>query len=302
MARFALTPKTTLVVAGALLALLGWQLLAGQPRQATTQARLLALDSCLVASNRQQELAAATSVHTIKHFVAENRYLASDMVVQRTALRIQARTEALLDSLHWRQRHWLAANTPAAQARLLSQLQQYTDTIREFVPTAAPLDQPSEALLHQDWLNQLDVAAAAQPVGVAALTRLEAKVRQLTADALQTQMERIGGRWNGFSRVGALAAPTTEIVAPGALYEAKLLLATVGTFHRITIEVHGQEVPTEPRAGLSMVTFRIPAAQPGQPDTVRAQWQGKIQLEYQLADTVLTTTVPYFIVKPTNPR
>jgi hypothetical protein len=93
----------------------------------------------------------------------------------------------------------------------------------------------------------------------------------------------------------------SENVAPGEAYQAQLLLALATSTSRAQFSANGHELPIAPDFRHAAVQFKIPAPRPGQPDTVRAAWHGRIRLPWAAGDTVLETTVPYLIVKP-RPR
>lgn len=298
-------PKVLLLMAVAAAGLVAGQaVLVGRPQRAATLGRLVALNSCLVANNQQRARTAAATLRAIRYQVAENINQPADLATLRAAQRIQTRTLALTDTLYQLRQHWPPADPQAALLRLEAQLQHYSDALREFVPNAALLDQPSEALFHEDWLNQASLPTASQPIVAAAFTRLEAKVRYLNAEALQSQAEKVSSKYDGFDIISAYAVPTSEVVAPGAEYEAQLLLAAPSSRgHLLTIaaNLNGKAVATKPFDRKYSVAFRVPAARPGQPDTVRARWQGQVRCWYEMADTALTVTVPYLIVKPIHP-
>nr|GFD52722.1 hypothetical protein [Tanacetum cinerariifolium] len=102
-------------------------------------------------------------------------------------------------------------------------------------------------------------------------------------------------------KIEASAIPASETVAPGAVYQAQLMLLLSTSTSRAQFSADGRELPIAPDFRHAAVHFKIPAARSGQPDTVRATWHGHIRLPRADGDTVLETTVPYLIVKP-RPR
>jgi hypothetical protein len=266
----------------------GWGYYWAQTRQAATLACLTRLDRRLLASNQQRAHAASASVFSIGVAVGKNRNQAADVAVLQQAQEIHKRTESLLDTLHHLRQSWQAAKRPPAPAQLPLQLQRYTLFLTRFLPAGPP------SLAADDWGT-----AAPKPAALALLTRLATQVRQLEAAALLNQARKVGyGCDLCFTKLGAAAIPESETVSPGAVYQARLLLLTSTSTGRAQFSANGRAVPVAPATGWAPVQFTVPAAGPGQPDTVRAAWHGRVQLPGAAGDTVLEITVPYVIVKP----
>ncbi len=274
----------------------GWAYYRAQARQAATLAGLIGLDNRLMASNRLRAQQAKASVSRISVVVNKNRNQAADVAVLQQTEEIHRRTESLLATLHRLRQSWRATNGRTELGPLPAQLAQYSMFIREFLP-----DAPAQ-LATAGGLGNAAGAAAPKPAALALLTQLETQVRQLEAEALTTQAQKVGyGCDLCFDKIGAAALPEVETVGPGAVYQAQLLLAISASASRAQFSANGHVVAIDPATGQALVQFDVPAARPGQPDTVRAAWHGRVQLPWAAGDTVLETTVPYLIVKP-RPR
>jgi hypothetical protein len=270
----------------------GWVYYRAQARQAATLGRITALDSRLAISNTQRAKSAKNTLFFIATTVNKKHNQATDMAVLQQAKEVQSRTQTLLDTLHQLRRSWQAADRTALQ-QLPAQLNQYIVFIKNFLP-----DVPTQ-LSSASWLSDFDSAAAPKPTALALLTRLETQVRQLEAEALTHQAQKIGMGCDLCSdKIGASAIPTSETVAPGAVYQAQLMLLLSASTRQAQFSANGREEPLNPATGQALVQFKVPTARPGQPDTVRAAWHGRVQLPWAVGDTVLETTVPYLIVKP----
>lgn len=275
----------------------GWAHYQAQARQAATLARLATLDACLATSNQQRERAAAHLLSGIEVSVAKSRNQASEMWVLRQAQRIQATTLLLTDTLHQLQQHRPAVGASAMLARLPGQVRQYLDSLDVFETgvystDSAAVAQTKKCLRALTW-KQVPTSAV-----LAALIRLEAQVQQVTANALEKQAVKVGSGCDlCFERIGAYAVATAETVAPGELYKVQLMLSASASGIRPIMYANGRRVLTDHSTGQGLVSFRVPPARAGQPDTVRAQWHGQVRYRSGLTDTLLGADVPYYIVK-----
>lgn len=263
-----------------------------QVRQAATLARITALDGRLAISNTQRAKSAKNTLFFIATTVNRNHNQATDMAVLQQAKEVQSRTQTLLDTLHQLRQTWQTADHTELR-HLPAQLNQYIVFIKNFLP-----DVPTQ-LVSASWLGDFDSAAAPKPAALALLTRLETQVRQLEAEALTHQAQKTGMSCDlCFDKIEASAIPASETVAPGAVYQAQLMLLLSTSTRQAQFSANGREVPTDPATGQALVQFKVPTARPGQPDTVQAAWHGRVQLPWAAGDTVLETNVPYLIVKP----
>jgi hypothetical protein len=276
-----------------ILASAGWAYYQAQTQQTATLARITALEARLMASNQQRARAAKSRWFNIATIVTKNHNLAADVGVLHEVEVIRSRTNAVLDTLHQLRQSWQADHRPELR-RLPTQLGQYALFVKKFLP-----DEPTQLAPTAGWLSGFDSTTAPKPAALALLTKLETQVRQLEARALQTQAEKVGNKCCFcFDRIGAAAIPLAKTVAPGAVYQAQLVLMQAASTRGMHFSANGQEVPIDPATGQALVQFKAPAARPGQPDTVRAEWRGRAQMPWTAGDTTLEITVPYFIVKP----
>jgi hypothetical protein len=271
----------------------GWAYYQAQTRRAATLARLTALETRLMASNQQRARAAKNRWFSIATIVNKNYNQAADVAVLRQTEEIRNRTKALLDTLHRLRRFWQIAGHRPELGQLPAQLEQYGLFISKYSS-----DEPPQLAFTAGWLSDFGGTAASKPATLALLTMLETQARQLEARALQTQAEKVGIKAFYFDRIGAAAIPVSKIVAPGGVYQAQLVLLQAASTRRMRFSADGREVPIDPATGQALVQFRVPAARPDQPDTVRAEWYGRVQMPWPAGDTTLETTVPYFIIKP----
>ena len=272
----------------------------------------MALENRLAVNNRQGVQALTSTLSVINEAVAKNLNQRSDVAVLQQSQQITSRTKSIVDTLHIFQLALRAAAHEAAigalhhpdagsqsvritPRQLARQLDRYTAFIRNYIPGAPALTQTSPVPEGTTWLyaNQSPVAAA-----LASLTRLEAQVRRQAMEALSSQAQKVG---NGcdlcFDRIGAMAVAESNTVAPGTEYEAQLFLTSSASGYRLKMSAEGKAIEVQP-SGRGLVEIRVPPLRPGQPDTVRAQWQGNIQVQKGLTDTTLRVNAPYFIVKP----
>lgn len=288
---------TNLIVAGGLALAGSFAGLKVYSHRAAALGRIAALDSCLAAANRQRAEAARVTLASIKLSVARNRNQAADARVAQQAQHIFSTTQALIDTLQQLRKGWPATGSPAALNRLKTQASQYAGFLQLYVPESSVLTDSTQASKQLGGLAGLDLQQIPSPAIGAALTRLETQVWQVAAEALEKQAEKIGSGCDlCFDKIGAYAAPVSDIVEPGALYEARLMLSTSGGV-KMYMRANARELEVDPRLNQGLVSFRVPAAYPGQPDTARAQWRGQIRYNASGTDTMQQLTVPYYIVK-----
>ncbi|MGI4870300.1 MAG: hypothetical protein ACRYFX_03870 [Janthinobacterium lividum] len=284
----------------------------GREREHVALANLVTLEARVAANNRLASQQAAAIVDQLGQSVRRNHNQASDVVVLTQARLIARRTQALTDTLQalrhqlrtqggeplpeGRMRHPAApvALSLAAGTSLAHHLAAYSGFVQTFLP-APPLPGTAPAIA----FSQLTARPAPLASVLAALTRLEAQVRHYGTAALVRQEEKVGDGSCGlcFMKMGAFSVATSATVAPGAEYRAQLFLSANAAGLKLRMRANGQLLSIDPRTGYSSVRFKIPAPRPGQPDTVRAQWQGEIKAVPNGRDTTWHVTVPYRIVK-----
>jgi len=280
----------------ALLGTAGYAYYRAQVRQTATLARITALDARLMASNQQRARAASQTISSLSETVSKNHNQAHDVAVLQQAQQIQDSTQRLLSKLHQLRQSWQSTTSKPETGALPAHVDRYIIFIQQFVREMPPLTNSSAQTASVGWLGEFDMATEPQPARLAQLTKLETQVRQVAAQALDSQASKVGSECICFDKIAAFAVPTSETVAPGTLYEAQLLLMKAASSLRPTMSADEQALPVN-AAGQGLVRLRVPRLRPGQPDTVRARWHGLVQLRGHTADTVLEVTVPYFIVK-----
>ncbi|MGI4865798.1 MAG: hypothetical protein ACRYFZ_17880 [Janthinobacterium lividum] len=290
---------TGLLVA-ALLGTAGYAYYWAQARQSATLARITALETRLMASNQQRARAANQTIFSLGEIVSKNHNQAHDMAVFQQAQQIQDSTQLLLAKLHQLRQLWQSTANKPETGTLPAQVDRYASFIQQFVLEMPSLTKSSAQTATVGWLGEFDMATEPQPARLAQLTKLETQVRQEAVEALESQARKVGSECICFDKIAAFAMPTSETVAPGALYEAQLVLMKAASSLRPTMSADEQALLVDP-AGQGLVRLRVPRLRPGQPDTVRAQWHGLVRLRGHTADTMLAVTVPYFIVKAAHP-
>jgi hypothetical protein len=285
--------QLTVILLTGTLGAAGYAYYQAQERQAATLTRITALETRLFASNQQGTQAARNIILDLSESVRRNRYQASSVAVLQQAEEIQSQTKAVIDTLHQLRQAWQTAGHRTELRQLPAQVNQYLLFIEKFLP-----DVPTQ-LASAGWVGDFDTTAEFKPATLALLTRLETQVRQVAAEALLKQSEKVVYE-GSFDKLGAFAAPASATVASGQLYQARLALALATPSGRMHFSMNGQDLPTDLTNGQGVVQFSVPATLPNQPDTVRAQWQGRVQLPWGATDTLLEITVPYFIVKPSS--
>lgn len=270
-------PKPLFFLALAGLGVAAWYCYRGQAKQATTLARIAALNARLTTNNTQQTKRNAATMRGIGRSVDKNRNQVRDVMVLTQSQEIIDRCDSLTRWLQQAQQmlrveaneprsgalhHPGAATilTPSRAARLAQALNGYSDFIRTYVPGTPALAPKAAARSGTTWLYPDGAPLAAALVS---LTRLQAETRRLATEALQRQAEKVGsGCCMCFNKIGAVAVAASNTVAPGALYEAKLFMAQSATGLRPTMSVDGRPVAVGPD-GQGVIEFRVPPLRPG---------------------------------------
>lgn len=271
-----------------------------QVQQAVLLHEITVVDAALVANNQQAARYNAATVRAIAKEVCRNYNRASDVAVLNQSQQILSRTQTLTDTLRALRRQLQTTGRAIALPELVRHLDRYSDFIRDYVPGTRYLTRPFPGPPDPDWLARLYFNKVPPEAAWATLTKLEALIRRSEADALSQQAQKVGSCCMCFTRIGALAVPTSETVAPGGEYQARLFLAEAISLHWSTMQMtaDGRAASMDAEAPLGHVAFTVPPAGPGQPDTVRAQWHGIVRVRMCPTDTVFQVDVPYFIVKP----
>ena len=281
------------------------------------------LDRSITRHNQEAGRQAANTIRGIGYEVCMNRNQVRDVAVLRQSELILTRTQAAVDSIQRVRRQLLAAtDNPVGEAlrhpnaagavaellrngtvgRLQKQLDSYVGFIKEWVPNAVSPTQPlprwQKSGRDNDWFGRFYFDNTSTAAALANLTRFEAILRQYESGALQRQAEKMGSSAVRFDKIGAVAVPEAEVAPPGSMYRASLLLASATGIYIQGVRANGQAGTVAPMGDRGLVSFQVPAWQPGQPDTVRAQWQGELIAGGCGRDTTWHLTVPYLIVKP----
>lgn len=295
-----------LPLAVALLAAGGYTYYQAQMQQAATLARITALESRLEARNKHAAQYNAALLHSMKWYVCRNHNQASDHHVLANTQQIHARIQALVDTLHQVRQQLQAGRQPVAALRRLPALLNDNQLQRIAPDTPLPI-QPFLPVSTAGWLG-IWLDAEPVPAALASLTYLENQVQRYGHKALADQAQKVGESGDYFYITQLVALPTSEVVPAGGLYEARLFLADWNqlplNWHPYCVEqflANGADLTRSRRSHWGgQVTIAVPARQPGQPDTLRRQWQGRIRATGYYHDTVVQVTVPYLVAQPYN--
>jgi|GEM_PF-1735051 len=296
-------------------------------QQAVVLERMDALQSSLIKDSRLSGRDMIYTLRSLQKAVWDNRNQPPAVAVRTEGERIVARTQSLVDSIRaWRQQLRLQAgdaivkNPEATETneetarQLVWQLDRYAGFLATHL-TRAEVAVPDSVADFTDFtptyltrtavLQQLEVGnktgwpfASGAPLAsaLASLTILEAQIQNLANEALMQQAIKVSYCGVRFDKFWLNAVPASMVVAPGADYESLLFFAKGAGGHLLRMTVDGKPVPVKDNA-LGEVRFVVPPLQPGQPDTVRAQWRGVIEGRTYRGDTTWRLEVPYLIVK-----
>ncbi|WP_345049738.1 hypothetical protein [Hymenobacter glaciei] len=259
------------------------------------------METALAANNEQAAQRASAIARYIAREVCRNRNQARDIAVLTQTQQIVARTQSLADTLRTLRRKLQKNGSNVATTDLLRHLGRYQAFIRTYVPDAANPTRPVSGAPEPDWFDRFYFQHMPLEARRAALTKLEAIIRRNAAQALSLQSQKIGSCCMCLTRIGAMAVPASETVAPGGEYQARLFLAEAMYLNRATMQLtaNGRKVPLDENGdGVGRVAFSVPATTTGQADTFPTIWHGVIRVQMCPTDSVFEVDVPFSIVKP----
>ncbi|MGI4870757.1 MAG: gliding motility protein GldM [Janthinobacterium lividum] len=295
------------------------------------------LDDSLTDVNGKTDAAADGTVATIKKAVEKNHNAASDMAVLKQSEEIQAKTQAMVASLH-SVREKLITGTgneagsndykdPDANNKVMpimiggkknglayplkTELNSYADYIRAFVPGVTPLaldgkedarinkskEETTREQLNKDFA-ELNFENTPLVAALAVLSQKETEVLKYQADALAVQAAKVGVKNVVFDRLGAFASAESQTVAAGTKYKAELFMTAAATGLRQIMSSSVGAVPVDPKTNHGKVEF---VARPGAFDkdgNAKATWTGSIKINTGGRDTTFKVVVPYTVSKP----
>lgn len=320
-----MTTRTQWLAAGLLLTgITGAAAVAHRRQQAVIRTRFEQLNYHIARYNQVTARQVGSSVRQIGYYVCQNHNMVRDQEILRQSQQILLRTQATIDSIRTLRQQLLTATgnhaTGALQhpdaagavakwmqngatKRLQKQLDEYVVFIKAWVPDAGSPTQArpdwKKLVRGSNWFGQFYFGHSSVAAALANLTRFEALLRQYERDALRLQSAKVGSTLVVFDKISVMAVPAAETVAPSTIYRAQLSLSAAAHGMRIrAVRANGQPGTIDEAQGRGLVSFTVPAWQPGQPDTVRAQWQGELVTQGCGRDTTWRLTVPYLIVKP----
>ena len=195
-------------------------------------------------------------------------------------------------------------NNGLAYTELKPKLNEYSDFIKKYVPSATALaldgkedsrvtekTQKSKNFAELNFENTPVVAA------LATISQKETEVLKYEAEALSAQAQKVGAKTIVFDKIGAFASAESNTVAAGTKYKAELFLTASASSISPRMTLNGSSLSVGPD-GKGKVEF---TARPGGFDAsgnAKSSWTGTIKFNQNGRDTTFTVKVPYTITKP----
>lgn len=255
------------------------------------------LDIRLSHYNQYLEKTADGNAKYIGYVVNRHQNQGSDLVVLHQAEQITIQADSVAELLAGMRGQIALTDAQPQSLQLAERLDRYSTFIRQFVPEAHALTRTDRALATPSQFEHYYFQDIPEPLLLAVLTRLETEIRRDELSALRLLSQKIGYGCDCFDKIGATAVPVSATVAPGAIYQAQLLLTeSFSDFYYSQLSVNGKKIPAIGR-GQWNIEIPIPPVPKDMPDTVRTKWHGTIRTELYPADTTWHLTTPFFIVK-----
>ncbi|WP_151086958.1 type IX secretion system motor protein PorM/GldM [Hymenobacter baengnokdamensis] len=295
------------------------------------------IDDSLLDVSSKTSAAADNTVKGIQAAVVKNRNQAQDLTVLKESEDIRAHTKSMIEYLRGvREKLIVGTGNPAGATEykdldannkvmpimiggkknglaypLKSELNKYSDYIKQYVPGAAPLaldaDQDARIKNSKDEhisgqkgkdFAELNFENTPLAAALAVLSQKETEVLKYEADALQAQAAKVGAKTLVFDKLGAFASAESNTVAAGTKYKAELFLTASASNLTPTMTLNGSPLPLDPVTKHGKVEF---TARPGNFDkdgNAKASWKGTVRINQNGRDTTFAVTVPYTITKP----
>ena len=287
------------------------------------------IDDSLLGVNDKTAVAADGTIKGIQAAVLKNQNQARDKAVLLESENIRTKTKEMTAYLRGLRQKLLEAtentgpemtnlsgedkvaitmlggkNNGLAYTELKPKLNEYSDFIKKYVPSATALaldgkedsrvtekTQKSKNFAELNFENTPVVAA------LATISQKETEVLKYEAEALSAQAQKVGAKTIVFDKIGAFASAESNTVAAGTKYKAELFLTASATSISPRMTLNGGSLPVGPD-GKGKVEF---TARPGSFDAsgnAKSSWTGTIRFNQNGRDTTFTVKVPYTITKP----
>ncbi len=296
------------------------------------------IDDSLLGVNDKTSKAADDTIKGIAAAVEKNRNQAADRKVLEESKEIQQKTQAMIATLRdVRDKLIVSAENPKgateykdpnadnkvaitmlggekhnglAYTVVKPKLNEFTDYIKKYVPTAVPLalsgkedprifnskEEHTKEQRNKDFA-ELNFENTPLVAALAILSQKETEVLKYEADALTAQAQKVGAKTVVFDEIGAFASAESNTVAAGTKYKAELFLTASSKALHPTMALNGSPLAVLPN-GHGKVEF---TARPGNFDkegNAKASWTGSIRFNNNGRDTTYKILVPYTISKP----
>lgn len=287
------------------------------------------IDDSLLGVNDKTSVGADGTVKGIQAAVQKNNNQPRDLAVLKQSEEIRAKTKELVAYLRdIRQKLLVATENKGPEMTNLSgedkvaitmlggkrnglaytglkpKLNEYSEYIKQFVPSAQPLaidakNDPRVTEKAQKSKNFEELNFENTPVvaALATISQKETEVLKYEADALSALAQKVGAKTIVFDKIGAFASAESNTVAAGTKYKAELFLTASASTISPRMTLNGSPLSVGPD-GHGKVEF---TARPGAFDAsgnAKASWTGTIRFNQNGRDTTFTVKVPYTITKP----
>ena len=287
------------------------------------------IDDSLLGVNDKTAVAADGTIKGIQAAVLKNQNQARDKAVLQESENIRSKTKEMTAYLRGLREKLLKAtentgpemtnlsgedkvaitmlggkNNGLAYTELKPKLNEYSDFIKKYVPSATALaldgkddvrvtekTQKSKNFAELNFENTPVVAA------LATISQKETEVLKYEAEALSAQAQKVGAKTIVFDKIGAFASAESNTVAAGTKYKAELFLTASASSISPRMTLNGSSLSVGPD-GKGKVEF---TARPGGFDAsgnAKSSWTGTIRFNQNGRDTTFTVKVPYTITKP----
>ena len=287
------------------------------------------IDDSLLGVNDKTSVAADGTIKGIQAAVLKNQNQARDKAVLQESEVIRSKTKDMTAYLRGLREKLLKAtentgpemtnlsgedkvaitmlggkNNGLAYTELKPKLNEYSDFIKKYVPsaTALALDGKEDSRVtekSQKTKNFAELNFENTPVvaALATISQKETEVLKYEAEALSAQAQKVGAKTIVFDKIGAFASAESNTVAAGTKYKAELFLTASASSISPRMTLNGSSLSVGPD-GHGKVEF---TARPGGFDAsgnAKSSWTGTIRFNQNGRDTTFTVKVPYTITKP----
>ncbi|MBF9221537.1 type IX secretion system motor protein PorM/GldM [Hymenobacter ruricola] len=288
------------------------------------------IDDSLLGVNDKTSVGADGTVKGIQAAVQKNNNQPGDLAVLKQSEEIRTKTKELVAYLRDVRQKLLTAtenkgpemtnlsgedkvaitmlggqkHNGIAYTGLKPKLNEYSDYIKQFVPTAVPLaidakDDPRVTEKAQKNKNFAELNFENTPVvaALATISQKETEVLKYEADALSALAQKVGAKTIVFDKIGAFASAESNTVAAGTKYKAELFLTASASTISPKMTLNGSPISVGPD-GHGKVEFTAKPGSFNAEGIAKASWTGTIRFNQNGRDTTFVKKVEYNITKP----